>query len=85
MANKSTGKHYVSKGERRSSMKTPNRDPGQRLMNQMKALSKGKDVVFTIPNPDKNDTSRPFIKQRVSGKDWVRNQQQNAYMIKGSS
>lgn len=67
-----SGKTYTSKGERRSSMKTPNRDPGQRLLNQMDALAKGKDVVFTIPNPNKNETNKPFIKQRVSGREWLK-------------
>ena len=65
---KSSGKNYTSKGERRSSISTKNRDPGQRLLNQMAALEKGKDVVFTIPNPNKNETNKPFIRQRVSGK-----------------
>jgi len=67
-----SGKTYTSKGERRSSMKTPNRDPGQRILNQMKALDKGKDVVFTMPNPNKEQTNRKFIKVRVSGRDWLK-------------
>ena len=67
-----SGKTYTSKGERRSSMKTPNRDPGQRILNQMKALDKGKDVVFTMANPNKNETNKPFIKVRVSGREWLK-------------
>jgi hypothetical protein len=67
-----SGNSYTSKGERRSSMKTPNRDPGQRILNQMKALDKGKDVVFTMPNPNKEQTNRKFIKVRVSGRDWLK-------------
>ena len=62
----------VSKGERRSSMSTKNRDPGQRLLNQMDALEKGKDVVFTMPNPNKNETNKPFIRVKVSGKEYVK-------------
>jgi len=62
----------VSKGERRSSIKTSNRDPGQRLLNQMTALEKGKNVVFTIANPNKNETNKRFIKQRVSGREWLK-------------
>ena len=62
----------VSKGERRSSMSTKNRDQGQRLLNQMSALEKGKDVVFTMPNPNKSETNRQFIKVRVSGRDFVK-------------
>lgn len=65
----------TSKGERRSSIRTPNKDSGQRVLNQMNALAKGKDVVFTIENPNKNETNRKFIKQRVSGREWVKRHQ----------
>lgn len=66
-----SGKTYVSKGERRSSMSTKVKDPAQRLLNQVTALAKGKDVVYTIENPNKNETNKRFIKVRVSGKDFV--------------
>lgn len=72
MGKKKHSSGNVSKGERRSSIGVKNRDPGQRLLNQMDALAKGKDVVFTIPNPNKNETNRPFIKQRVSGREWLK-------------
>ena len=62
MANKSSGKTYVSKGERRSSMKTSIKDPGTRLMNQKKAWLQGKNVVLTIENPNKNETNKRFIR-----------------------
>jgi len=75
MGNRSTGKNYTSKGERRSSISTPNKDSGQRVLNQMRALEQGKDVVFTIENPNKNETNRKFIKQRVSGREWVKRHQ----------
>ncbi len=75
MGNRSTGKNYTSKGERRSSIRTPNKDSSQRVLNQMNALSQGKDVVFTIENPNKNETNRKFIKQRVSGREWVKRHQ----------
>lgn len=51
---------------RRSSMRTRQRDPGTRLMNQMRALAKGKEVVFTIENPSTTQTNKRFIKVRVS-------------------
>lgn len=79
-----SGKTYTSKGERRSSMKTANRDPGQRLLNQMKALDKGKDVVFTMENPNKNETNKRFIKVKVSGKDYLRSPKSMGYMAKGA-
>ena len=75
MGNRSTGKNYTSKGERRSSISTPNKDSGQRVLNRMRALEQGKDVVFTIENPNKNETNRKFIKQRVSGREWVKRHQ----------
>ena len=68
---KSSGKHYVSKGERRSSISTRNTDPAQRLLNKIHALKKGKDAVFTIENPNKNETNKRFIKVRVNGKLWL--------------
>ena len=67
-----SGKTYTSKGERRSSIKTRNKDSGQRLLNQMDALSKGKDVVFTMENPNKNETNKRFIKVRMSGREWLK-------------
>jgi hypothetical protein len=85
MAKKSgSGTAYTSKGERRSSMSTANKDAGVRLMNQISALHKGKDVVFTIPNPNKSDTSRPFIKQKVYGKEFIKSGKTSGYMTKGS-
>jgi len=42
---KASGKHYTSKGERKSSISTRVSDPGQRLLNQLRALNKGKNVV----------------------------------------
>jgi hypothetical protein len=79
-----SGKTYTSKGERRSSMKTPNRDPGQRMLNQMAALAKGKDVVFTMENPNKNETNKRFIKVKVSGKDFLKSSKSQGYMMKSS-
>lgn len=72
MGKKKHSSGHVSKGERRSSISTKNRDPGQRLLNQMAALEKGKDVVFTVANPNKNETDKPFIRKKVSGRDWLK-------------
>ena len=64
---KASGKHEVSKGERRSSYGV--RDSAdQRMLNKIRALNKGKDVVFTMANPNKNETNKPFIKVKVDGK-----------------
>lgn len=44
---------------------------GDRVLNQMAALRKGKDVVMTIANPNKEQTNKKFIKVKVSGKEFV--------------
>lgn len=40
---------------------------GQRILNQLDAFNKGKNVMVTIPNPNPNETKKPFI--RVNAKD----------------
>ena len=50
----------------------------------MAALAKGKDVVFTIENPNKNETNKRFIKQKVRGKDYLKSEKSQGYMIKGA-
>ena len=68
MGKKSSGKQYVSKGERRSSMKTPNKDKAQRMLNQVNALAKGKRIVMTLENPNKAETNKPFIRVMYDAK-----------------
>ena len=65
---RSSGTSTTSKGERRSCAKNPRASQADRMMNKMRALEKGKDVVFTIENPNKAEGQPKFIKQRVSGK-----------------
>ena len=43
------------------------RKSGQRLLNQRRAWLKGKNVVLTIENPNKNESDKPFI--RVNARD----------------
>lgn len=81
---KSSGKHYTSKGERRSSMKTPNRDPGQKILNKMAALNKGKDVYFTMENPNKNETNKRFIRVKVSGRDWIKTGRNQGHIMRSA-
>lgn len=70
MGKKKLRSKTTSKGERRSSYGV--RDSAdKRMLNKMAALHKGKDVTYTIANPNKNETNRPFIKVRVSGKDYL--------------
>ena len=77
---KASGKHYTSKGERRSSISTRNTDPGQRLLNQLKALNKGRNVVITLPEKTsfQNKDGKPITimtKTKINGKDWLKKRQ----------
>ena len=64
MAKKASGKNYVSKGERKSSMST--RGVGvtaaEKTNNKIRALRKGKRIVMTVANPNKAETNKPFIR-----------------------
>lgn len=82
---KASGKNEVSKGERRSSIKT--RGVGvtnaEKMLRKLAALRQGKDVTITLENPDKTQTNRQFIKHKVSGKSYLKYIQGGAEM-KGS-
>ena len=60
--------HQESKGERRNFYKSTSnkmRDAGTPLTimsNKMKAWRAGKNVIVTIPNPNKKETNKKFIK-----------------------
>ena len=69
---KSSGKHYTSKGERISSISTKVTDMGDKMLNKVRALKKGKDVWYTLDNPSKADTKAREVRVRVSVRDWVR-------------
>ena len=79
MGKKKQRTKQVSKGERRNvAKKTTNAarrdyiasDGMERLINQLDAYKKNKNVVVTIPNPNKKETNKPFIK--VIGNDYFR-------------
>jgi hypothetical protein len=66
---KSSGKNYTSKGERpnvtRSVLNALRRDYIQsdmRRNNQAIAWRKGKNVMLTVPNPDKKNTKERMIR-----------------------
>ena len=66
---KSSGKHYVSKGERdsvnRRWVKVARKEhinSVSRDISQLNAYLKLRNVVLTIPNPNKNETNKRFIK-----------------------
>jgi hypothetical protein len=56
-----------------------------RLINQMKALRKGKDIALTIENPNKEETNKRFIRVKVNGKEYIANQKKNSFNMKGQA
>jgi hypothetical protein len=62
---------YTSKGQRDSVSKEltkavrKDRSPLEHILNQLKHWSRGKRTMVTIPNPNKNETNKRFI--RVEG------------------
>lgn len=74
---KASGKHYTSKGERKSSISTKNTDPGQRLLNQLRALKKGRNVVISLEETLKTlgKDGKPqtrVVKTKINGKEWLK-------------
>lgn len=53
-----------------------------RVLNQQKALRQGKDIVVTIENPNKAETNKPFIRQRISGKSYIDYMKNKTYVMK---
>jgi hypothetical protein len=66
MGKKSSGKTYTSKGERRSSAKTPTKNSADKMLNKQAAWLKGGNPWITIENPNKNETDKPFIRVRYN-------------------
>lgn len=86
---KASGKNYTSKGEHRNvnkkitnAMRSDYMKSYDRVLNQIKALQQGKDIVMTIENPNKEQTNKRFIKVKVSGRDYVKSMK--PYIIRGS-
>lgn len=73
MGKKASGKTYVSKGERRSSISTSNSTVAEKMLNKARARAKGKDTVWTLENPNENETNKAYIRHPVSGKAWIDN------------
>ena len=53
-----------------------------RILNQMKALRQGKDVVVTMTNPNKEQTNKKFIKVRLSGREFIARLKDNSRIQK---
>ena len=77
----SQGIHSTVSKSIRKAMRRDYMSSGDRFMNQMKALAQGKDVVFTIENPNKEETNKRFIRQKVSGKNYL-NSRKGTFIMK---
>lgn len=82
-------KGFISKGihsnvDRKitNAMRTEYLQSADRVLSQMAALRKGKDVVMTIANPNKEQTNKKFIKVRMSGKEFVQRMKDNSRVQK---
>jgi hypothetical protein len=69
MGKKRLSSGYQSKGERRclnrSVVKATRRDymqSSERTTNQLAAFLRGKNVMLTVPNPNKNETNKRMIR-----------------------
>lgn len=73
MGKKRSRASQTSKGERRSVANGLGDDRSElkKILDKMDAFRKGKNVMLTIPNPNKQATREPFI--RVSAKEKWRN------------
>lgn len=73
MGKKTTRKTYHSKGERssvdRDVVKALRRDVPlvERMIHKLDAWAKGRRTMVTVPNPNKQQTNKPFI--RIEGND----------------
>ena len=86
MARKKSRAQYTSKGQRRSVSKWVTKamkkdvPPLVRLRRQREAFNRGKNVMLTIPNPNKQETREPFI--RINAKEVWR--KSTPFMMKSS-
>jgi hypothetical protein len=85
MAGKKSRDQYVSKGERRNVAKSgcTKRAKGtlEHALRQRQAWSKGRNVVLTIDNPNKNETNRRKIK--INAREvWGDPKKQRSFMMK---
>ena len=73
MGKKRSRASQTSKGERRSVANGLGDDRSElkKMIDKMDAFRKGKNVMLTIPNPNKSETKKPFV--RVNAKEKWRN------------
>ena len=66
MGSKATGKHYTSKGERKSSMPTRETDIASKTINIKNAYWQGRNPWITIDNPSRENTKERKIRVRAN-------------------
>jgi len=76
MGKKRSRDTQTSKGQRsnvnkkiRNDVRRDYMDSLDRSINQMKAYAKGKRVMLTVPNPNKNETNKRFI--RIAAEEYL--------------
>jgi hypothetical protein len=77
MTKTTASKGAASKGERRSSARTKNTNPGQKMLNKINALQKGKDVVWSLPVVSKDGKVRPNKIIKANGKEYITSMKHN--------
>lgn len=67
-----SGKTYTSKGERKNVASNirngvrADRDSGQKMLDKQAAWKKGSNPWVTLPNPNKEETAKRFIRVRYN-------------------
>jgi hypothetical protein len=86
---KSSGKTYTSAGVHSNVSKTVTNQlrseylaSGDRALNQLSAFRSGKRVMVTIPNPNKDQTNKRFV--RVEASTIWKNRTGEGFSIKGA-
>lgn len=74
---KSSGVSKTSKGTRISSMSTAVKDPAQKILNQINALQKGKNIVWSLPVISKDGKVKPNKIIKVNGKEYINSLKHN--------
>lgn len=76
MGKKRSRDTQTSKGQRpnvnkkiRNDVRRDYMDSLDRTINQMRAYAKGKRVMLTVPNPNKNETNKRFI--RIAAEEYL--------------
>lgn len=83
--NVSAGIHKTVNKKLRNALRREYLASNERPVNQLKALKQGKDVVITIENPNREETNKRFIRQRISGKQYLANMKHGNFKTKGEA